>query len=383
MKEDTRRLLTLGSRLELSPAARRELRDLIGTPGLDWAGVLSEARSEGVAALLHRILREEASVPEAARAELKNYYILNTLRVEAFRAGAAGVLAAAGRAGLRVALTKGGRLMETVYGDPGLRPVSDLDLVVHPADWGAFRRILDAEGFKNASPLAVSPQRGRLRWVFSPYFRRGRVDLELHFAPLGVHLPLVDEDAIWASTRTLRIGGTDARVLAAEHELAYLCAHALQHSFSRLLWLVDIAEACGREKIDGEALIAFCRREGLAAPVHHAFRIVDRLWPGCVPGPWIDALTPGRLERYLLRSLWPEDKIAAREAGPAHPFYSPTLFAILETRRPLPALKGLANIFFPPASWVSFTYGIPNRPGPLLRHYAWRLGWPLRLLRGR
>jgi hypothetical protein len=273
--------------------------------------------------------------------------------------------------------------MESVYGDPGLRPVADLDLIVRPADWRPFRKILEAQGFVDASPLPIEPERSRLRWIFAPYFRRGRLFLEIHFAPLGFHQPLVDENAVWASTEMRRVGGGEARVMAPEHELAYLCAHALQHSYSRLIWLVDIAEVCRRERIDGDVLISFCRREGLAAPVYHAFRLVNRLWPGAVPGRWVDALAPARLERLILRVLWPEEKIAAREAGPSHPFYSPTLFAILETRRFMPALKGLANIFFPPAAWVSFTYGIPNRVGPLLRHYAWRLSWPLRLLRGK
>ncbi len=377
-----RRLLVLGSRLEPSAADRSEIRELAGTPGLDWAAVLDDARQEGVAALLYRTLRDEL-IPEEIRDELKKFYVLNSLRVETFLAGLSGVLRGAAEERLRVVLTKGGRLMESVYGDPGLRPVADLDLLVHPSDWRAFRKILEARGFVDASPLPVDPEHSRLRWMFSPYFRRDRVYLEIHFAALGFHLPLADEPALWAATRVRSVHGVEARVLAPEHELAYLCAHALQHSFSRLIWLVDIAEFCRREKIDGNALIAFCRREGLAAPVHHAFTLVNRLWPGAVPDRWIGALTPGRLERFLLRTLWPEEKIAAREGLPSHPFYSPTLFAIMETRRVVPALKGLANIFFPPAAWVSFTYNIPNRVGPLLRHYAWRLSWPLRLLRGR
>ena len=379
-----RRLLVLCSRIDPAPEERREIRELVASPGLDWDGILDEARNEGVAALLYRALRDESGpVPEGIRESLKKFYVLNSLRVESFLDALSGVLSGAAEAGVRVVLTKGGRLMESVYGDPGLRPIADLDLLVHPGDWGALRKVLEARGFVDDSRLTSDPEGSRLRWLYAPYFRRDRVYLEIHFAPLGFHLPLVDEEALWASTRIRRIHGTETRVLAPEHELAYLCAHALQHSFSRLIWLVDIAETCRREKIDGEALVAFCRREGLAAPVYHAFRLVNRLWPGAVPGRWIDLLTPGRLERSILRSLWPEERIAARDASPSHPFYSPTLFAILETRRFFPALMGLANIFFPPAAWVSFTYGVPRRVGPLLRHYAWRLSWPLRLLRGK
>ncbi len=384
MTKNTLRLLILCSRIEPTSADRREIRSLLETPGLDWAGLLEEARNEGVAALVHRQLRGEALlVPRGILEELKKYYVLNSLRVASFLDDLSGVLRGAAAAGLGIVLIKGGRLMELVYGDPGLRPVADLDLLVRPADWRAFRKVLEARGFVDASPLPVDPEHSRLRWVFAPNYRHGRLFLEIHFAPLGFHMPLVDEEAVWASARIRRIAGAEVRVLAPEHELAYLCAHALQHSFSRLIWLVDIAEICGRENIDGEALISFCRREGLAAPVHHALRLVNRLWPGAVPGRWIDALTPGRLERKILRSLWPEERIVARGSGASHPFYSPTLFAILETRRFVPALRGLANVFFPPPAWVSFTYGIPRRFGPLFRHYAWRLGWPLRLLRGR
>lgn len=384
MTNNTLRLLVLCSRIEPTPDDRGEIWSLVKTPGVDWPAFLESARSEGVAALVHRALREPSlPVPPAVREGLKSYYVLNSLRVASFLDGLSGVLREAAEAGLGVLLTKGGRLTGSVYCDPGLRPVADIDLVVRPADWRAFRRILEARGFIDASPLPVDPERSRLRWIFTPYYSRGRLFLEIHFAPLGFHMPLVDEAAVWASARIQRFDGAEARVLAPEHELAYLCAHALQHSYSRLIWLVDIAEMCRREKIDGDALISFCRREGLSAPVHHALRLVDRLWPGTVPGGWIDDLTPGRLERRLLRSLWPEDRIAGRGPGASHPFYSPTLFAILETRRFVPALRGLANVFFPPPAWVSFTYGIPRRFGPLLRHYAWRLGWPLRLLGGR
>lgn len=149
-------------------------------------------------------------------------------------------LQALGQAGVLALPFKGPSLGAWLYGDPGLRPGADLDLLVAPADVLRARACLLALGY---APCGQPPER-----LLGPYRRLGttlyftapgHADVDLHWRLGGPEFPIdLRLPDLAARARALPQG---LRTFGAEDMLLFLCAHGGKHRWERLLWLADVA----------------------------------------------------------------------------------------------------------------------------------------------
>lgn len=368
------RIFVLCSRPEPGPDARGEALRLAGSVR-DWRGALGRADREGILPLLYWNLKDDpgpvpAAVLESLRLSFLRNLARNTLAYKELEPFLDGVR----RAGLRVALTKGGRLALDIYPDVALRPFWDVDFFVHPADWPALKRILAGLDFTEATGGPEGgPADAALDWTYSPYFRRGALFLEFHFGSFGLHVSGARAADPWPSTCRLPVRGTEAMVLPAAHELCYLAIHAQQHSYARLIWLADIAEFAGRPGLDWDRVSRVCRAEKVVGPVYHGLLLAETLWPGSIPSAPMTALRPDPVERAGLRFLWPAAAMAARSGTPVWPYYMPSLFSLWERRSPVLAARTLRAILFPPRAWLAATSGVAANSPKLIGRYLERL----------
>jgi hypothetical protein len=368
------RLFALCSRPGQGPGEKSEALRLAASIR-DWAGALDRADREGILPLLYWNLRDDpGAVPADVLTSLRFAYLRNLARNTQAYKELELFLDRVRTAGLRAALTKGGRLALDIYPDVALRPFWDVDFIVHPADWPALKGILAGLGFAEATGGAErGPSDEVLDWTYSPYFRRGSLFLEFHFGPLGLHFADGPGTDPWPAICRLRVRGTEAMVLPAEHELCYLAVHAQQHSYARLIWLADIAEFAARPGLDWGGVVRLCRSERIMGPVYHGLHLADALWPGAVPPDALAALRPGPVERACLRLLWSGPATAGRNGVPAWPYYMPSLFSLWERRSAALAARTLKEIFFPPRAWLAASSGVPADSPRLVGRYAERL----------
>ena len=129
---------------------------------------------------------------------------------------------------------KGPALIHLVYGDPALRPMTDIDLLVHPEDAGRLVAALREVGF---TPSNLYPN----------LLQRDRTALDIHTDPInrtrikgrGRAIRL-DVDALWGEAVVLP-GLHPLRMLCIEDQVLTLSIHALKHGYQQAIWLVDIA----------------------------------------------------------------------------------------------------------------------------------------------
>jgi hypothetical protein len=347
----------------------------------DWAGTLDRAGREGLAPLLYWTLRDDpGGVPAEVLTSLRRAFLMNLARATRIYRELEAFLESVRASGLRAALTKGGRLALDLYPDIALRPFWDVDFVVHPDDWAEVRRHLDGLGFHEAGLDAgggPDPAGRALDWTYSPYFKKGPLFLEFHDHPLGLHFPSRGGDGVWSSAGRLQVRGTEALVLPAESELCYLCVHAQQHSYDRLIWLADIARMAGRPGLDWDRVCRIARDERIRGPVHYGLHLAATLWPGSVPAGPLGDLRPGAIEAAGLRLLWPEAATASRRSGGAWPFYMPSLFSLWERRDAGLAARALGRILFPPRQWLAGATGVAAGTPRLLGRYVERIFRPV------
>jgi hypothetical protein len=362
------------------PGARREAPRLAGLVR-DWDGALEKAEREGIAPLVYWTLRDDpGAVPAFVLERLRLAFLRNLGRTTQVYRELELFLESIRRSGFRAALTKGGRLALDVYPDTALRPFWDVDFVVHPADWDGLKRVLSGLDFVEASgaPAGASGAAGPpLDWTYSPYFKKGSLFLEFHANPLGLHFPNRGEDGFWSSAGRLPVRGTEALVLPAENELCYLCVHAQQHSYDRLIWLADIARLAGRAGLDWDWVCRIAADERIRGPVYYGLHLAAALWPGAVPAEPRQALRPGPVERAGLRLLWPEAVTAARTDAADWPYYMPSIFSLWERRDAGLAARTLGQIFFPPRAWLAAATGVAVDSPRLYGRYVERIFRPV------
>ncbi len=229
--------------------------------------LLDAAAYHAVGGSAHERLRDCDWLPASTRSALSHQYdaaVRQHLRATWEIQGLAALLQATG---VRWALVKGATLVELVYGDPGLRPYADLDVIVDPA---GFDRVLEGLGDAGLRPTDRN-------WTM---IRRGMLG-ELHFVlpgglPLDLHWHLVNmyrgrtriqTSQLLERAERVRIGATEVPTFDATDALLHLALHGTLSGADRLRWMQDVAASARARPPDWERLAERARAWRIAEPV--------------------------------------------------------------------------------------------------------------------
>ncbi|MBE7472442.1 MAG: nucleotidyltransferase family protein [Anaerolineales bacterium] len=113
-----------------------------------WQTFQFASRVHGVAPLLHIPLAAASWLDESTRSWLDEQYQLNSQRLTRMQTELQEILALFNRRHIPLLPLKGSILAPLYYPDPGLRPMADLDVLIHPADFAASARLLAELGYR-------------------------------------------------------------------------------------------------------------------------------------------------------------------------------------------------------------------------------------------
>jgi hypothetical protein len=360
--------------------------------GIDWAFFLDQGLRHGLLPLAYNRLRrlDGDRVPPEAMADLEaSYYgcLARNVRLQASLAEAVTVLQ---REGIEPIVVKGGALAGTVYANPGLRPMGDLDLLVPTQAMEPAGAALSAIGYHLARRLSARMEAfqarfgGGLEWTRQD--RLGLTHIDLQHALVGVdlcrHAFPVEARALWAAARPLDAGGTQALQLSAEDTLLHLCLHPpLHHGYAvPLRTYVDIDWLVASEGTDQfwRRLIERAAQFRARIVVYWALCCAQDLFGTPVPDWALDALAPRALHRHLLAGLAPLDPERVWAGGEQQPngLHQLLIYAAL-MERPRDALRMVWTILFPGQEWLSVRYGLESK----WRARLYRLAHPFRVAR--
>jgi hypothetical protein len=149
------------------------------------------------------------------------------------------LLAAARAAGLRLMPIKGALLARTHYGDPGARPMVDVDLVCAPDDLPRAIALALELGMTRHDPESFRTERDAVHDV---KVADGGVTIELHHR-LWHELRIAhDVEPMLARATEVPFGATTAWAPADADHLYVVLVHAATHGFTgNALWLTDAA----------------------------------------------------------------------------------------------------------------------------------------------
>jgi hypothetical protein len=343
------KLLLAGGRSFLGTAKDEEVLQDLRRP-LDWRGLFRRAEHEGLSGLLHsEILRlvqtHDLDLPLHSHTRAVHHVFA---RNGAYLAELSWLRGALRERGLQVIVLKGGALIQTVYGGRlGLRPLSDLDLLIKACDLSAIEAALLERGFRPDSPSSM-------------YFTKGFLAVDLHTSLIGEEWVgrkalafSLDADELWRTA--LPLDGRDPAVLmlSPPYQFLHLAIHALKHSFSRLIWLIDLGlvSRC----VTWPQVLDLAKASGALRPVAYGLAVLKAVMRVDVPAD-VRAGLPrlNKLEKIFVSSV--VRRSATETFG--------ELLVAFSIRGARGKVSYLSELCFP-------------RRGVLTRHYPSTRGWLL------
>lgn len=251
--------------------------------------------------------------------------------------------------GIEVMLLKGSDLISRVYGVMGLRPMTDVDLLVHKTDLPAIDRILTDSGYQTS--IDGNPAYEDLEHTFS--------------LDLATGLWYLDETSgIWRRAVSRKLGAVPIKGMGASDLLIYLTAYivvyrgSLGQSFAQDLELLVRKEAMNWAFILEEA-----SRLALKAPLYHGLTYAVRAGRAAIPERVLAALAPAGLaeqcQAFLLRKLVTERRIQ----DVSH-------FLLFLTQPGWRRWRWLAATLFPSRDFLGYRYGARAETHPFLTRLA-------------
>lgn len=338
---------------------------------LDWDALLEVAETESLRPALAHALEAQAAVPPGVRRRLGLDLAASAGRHVVMTRELAAVLQGCAREGLDVLVLKGPVLAESVYPHPALRPFSDLDLLVRPADRLRADAILRALGHRRVADDHS--------WEFDVtwdgatlYETPAGVRIDLHWAlltePRFAWSP--DEAGVWERSAPIMVLDTMARGLGREDQLLYLAAHlAVHHALTGLLHAWDVALLLERQlhALDWEVVVARAARWHVTHALYFVLRDVRRTFAAPVPASALTVLRPGGPRAALLAAL-----VAAGDAQRLVRLEH--LVALLLVDRGRDLYGPLRHALLPSAAWMRARYGAAASRPALYRAHWRRLG---------
>lgn len=244
--------------------------------------------------LVYRKLGPDAFDPEVA-GRLKGLYRRSWSRNQLLFKRAAEVIELLEAAGIKTLVTKGASLALLAYGDVGVRPMDDVDVLVPIEQTGEAISILAAAGW---SPDQDDPA----TWIQVHHSlgfsgpREGEVDLHWFslWQPAG-------DRRLWAASVPMELAGVGTRAPDAADQLLLACVHGTPWSpLPPFRWIADaitLIRSAG-EQLDWDRYAAEAERRRLTVATAAALAYLRQEFAAEVPGALLGQLRGAPASRH-------------------------------------------------------------------------------------
>lgn len=339
-----------------------------------WESIARRAERHGLAPLLYWRFRQEPTLfPLAIYNRFKQAYLTTLGRNRIFFAELDRLLGLLTSQGITVVLLKGAVFARTLYEDIGLRPMSDLDILIRKQDIPEAVPLLKQHGYEE--PVLHQSELLKRDVTHDVHLRQVRpphVDIEVHWLLVGGEKFRQKTDMAWFWQRIVPLAGWGEGVatLSPTAHLLYLCAHlGYQHGLGTVgwLWLVELARFLQtyRHEIDWFDFVEGANHLSWSAAAYYTFQGVHQLFPKTIP--------PDQVMSRLRAQMTPEEErhvVAMSQVVPSRVALAWMQFEQLDNAGRLLAVIGR---LFPSLAFMRQRYGF---------HSNWQaiLGYPVRWL---
>ncbi len=285
----------------------------------DWEKIITYSANNGLNNLVYNFLTKHKNlldkVPGNNTEKLKHGYYGSLTKNARILKELGDILKVFALKGLDVILLKGAALIETVYKNPALRAMSDVDILIRVTDFKKIDECLSSCGYELLEKIDDIPVVVPYLNTYTYHKEGGSIIFHLHWHFINSTIPThsyifnVDMNKVWEEALSLEMAEAGCLVLAPHHLLMHLSEHGLRvrHSFDRLILLVDIAKVIFEydSEIDWEKIVRQSNSFNLNRMVYYSLYLCREYFNIGPPEYVMENLRPGHSsvgERYFLKN---------------------------------------------------------------------------------
>lgn len=314
----------------LNPRANAGESRYESLPDGKWDEVVALALKQGVAPLLgQRLQQTPMRVPSRVLQELNDEYLATALRNMQLYKELNRIVKTFQSANIDTVVLKGAHIAQVAYGNVGLRPMHDLDVLVKRADLARAEQQVEQLGYV---PHPDFPDR---EWAIQNHYHfcyslpQEETILELHWEIEVPNSPF-KVNAVDLIGRSLPISlvGIPTRVLTPEDLVLYLCIQISYHhvfDYAALRSLFDVAQVIGAHASEFNWKVFGARAAEWQATrcIYLALLLAREVAGASVPDTVLETLVPRDFDPRLAR--WAMDRILTVEEEVADPALASTI----------------------------------------------------------
>ncbi|MCK4732459.1 MAG: nucleotidyltransferase family protein, partial [Methanophagales archaeon] len=291
------RLLLYCTRTSMDEAITQKVKGILNDR-LDWDYIVETSMRHGISPLLYWNLSridDGEYVPAEVMTKLRIVYYKNIawnmLRYDELSK----ILIAFNDAEIDVIVLKGAFLAETIYKNIGLRPMSDIDILVRREDLQKVKKELVQLGYAGIIYPTKWHEKLYTQWQtelkeeiqFNKHDKNVRIDVHWNVQPPVIPFQ-IDINKFWENAQPVKIAGVETLMLAPEDLLQHLCLHLDKHINSGAIpfrWYCDIAEVIRHYegKINWKYLVQNSKNYGIEEPIYQSLYFVNKYLGAFVP----------------------------------------------------------------------------------------------------
>lgn len=341
----------------------------------DWDETVNRLINRAAGPLLYRkltLLPASKQIPEHAKEKLRQSYFVTMTRGMLLYDAFSKVTEMLHDAGIKAVALKGIHLAEWLYGDIGLRQMSDIDLLVRKEDGRKSIAVLESNGFKsyhNEVSDMILEQSGIVH--YHP-MQKGDVSVEVH---INLHRKRkkykLNPDDFIERAQPIVLNKSKSFVLEIHDLIIFLCVHLDKHfvkgdmQFTGFYDLVNLIETKSDE-INWDVLTERSEKQNAESTVFKYLVLVSKFFnadlPDDIKRKYWSAV--GEKEEKLFR-MYLNGYIAPNYEFAAH------LKNLKQIQGIIPKMKYLLVVIIPDKQFMIQAYQIKN-PGLYWCYYPYR-----------
>jgi hypothetical protein len=280
-------------RLDFSNTLPAKIKELIKSVS-DWDYFASLANEHGVVALVFYNLERNGfltELPERIAETLNNAFMLSLSRNSFHMTVISEVLKILNKENIKTVLLKGMALELSVYGNTGLRQMTDIDILIDRNDYKRACKILIENGFlslpvKSLFHLPIIAYTGK----HLPSLLKNGASIDIHLDLFGVRKSILTK-LLYENSSKIVLAGQHAYIPSLQLFFLYLVRHINSHEVndeSQLRLYTDLVVLIEKyfDEIFTYDLLTYATEAGLEEVLASKLEILRDIWEIQFPG-WI------------------------------------------------------------------------------------------------
>jgi len=270
----------------------------------EWTSIVAineiDDDSRSLLPLLYKNLRNQ-KINDPSINIYKREYRATWFRTQTLYRNAALPLQSFNNAGIRTMLIKGAALTTLYYKDLGLRPMDDVDVLVHPDDALASFDLLGKLGWRPSLKARKSFDSKYLSFSHSLGFENDSgFSLDINWHLIKLCCAMDADDSFWKGAFPIKFQDMPVFVLNPTDQLMHVCFHGMTHIPMSPKWIPDaimIINSSGSE-IDWDRLLAQVQERHIVLPLNDTLAYLHNRLNASIPERVLRKLSSIQISGY-------------------------------------------------------------------------------------